>query len=47
MEERGVKKLEKKGLIAYEKRNIVVKDMAKLREESLIYVDEKPLPYSF
>ena len=42
-----MEKLKKEGLITNKNHLIVVKDMGKLREESLIYFEDKPLPYTF
>jgi len=42
-----MEKLEKGGLIIKENRLIFVKDIQKLQEKAFIYLDEKPLPYTF
>ena len=42
-----MKKLEKKGLVLSENKQLIIKSPEKLREESLIYIEEKPLPYTF
>lgn len=42
-----MKKLEKNNFIYYSGRKIVIKNIGKLKEESLIYQEEVPLPYTF
>ena len=42
-----MKKLEKKGLVAKRKRLLVIKDMGKLKKESLLFLRGKVLPYTF
>ena len=42
-----MEKLKKKGLVVSKDRHLIIKDPKKLREESLIYIEEKPLPYTF
>jgi CRP/FNR family transcriptional regulator, cyclic AMP receptor protein len=42
-----MKNLEKNNLVRYEDHLIVVMDIEKLKEASLLYSDEKPLPYTF
>ncbi len=42
-----MKKLEKQGLIEKRNRMLIIKDMNKLRQESLLFLRGKPLPYTF
>lgn len=42
-----MEKLKDEDLISYNKRSLVIKKSDKLQEQSLIYIDEKPLPYTF
>lgn len=42
-----MKKLERKGLLEKRKRLLVIKDMRKLKRESLLFLRGKALPYSF
>lgn len=42
-----LKKLKDKGLIEYAHKVLVVKDLNKVREESFIYYEDEPLPYTF
>lgn len=37
----------KKGLIMIKKRKLIIKDLEKLKQESLIYIDEESLPFTF
>ena len=42
-----MKKLEKQGLVGKKNRLLIIKDMKKLRQESLLFLRGKPLPYTF
>lgn len=42
-----MKKLEKRGLVGKRKRKLIIKDMKKLRQESLLFLRGKALPYTF
>jgi CRP-like cAMP-binding protein len=42
-----VKKLERAGLISRKNRLWIVNNITKIKERSLLYLDEKPLPYTF